>query len=131
MKRPLSALLGITALSGGIVVAASPAMAHDTPTIIVECPTSAESQARHRCGSTAVRVSHRQIIVCDDVADNNGVRTNYQLRDGSVGFVGDSNGSQAPWGSDFVTVSSNPIIFFEVCAGVDGRNSWCSDWVAA
>src|SRR6266545_3434687 len=120
MKRFFTGLFAIALAGSGLAATASPAMAHDTGATL-DCHDPG-GVIYTRCGSAGIRVDHRQIITCDDKADDRGVRTHYQLRNGTQGYVGDSNGHTGPCGSAFVGSSSNPIIYFRLCAGVNGSD---------
>jgi hypothetical protein len=131
MQRTLKAMAGIVVTAGaGLALTAAPAMAHDTSWTI-ECPTNAGSHVTSRCGTGGIKTNHRMVVACDERADNLGVRTHYELRDGRTGTVGDGNGSAGPCGADFVTTSSNPVAYYMVCAGYNGADSYCSPRIQA
>lgn len=124
MRRFFGALFVMALVGGGITATALPAMAHAVD-VHVKCGTLRHPVPTHTCGSGGVRNSHTRIYACDFKAEGMGVRTHYQLRNGSVGYVGDGNGSQEGCGDRYVTTTGNPVIYFTVCAGYNGADDWC------
>lgn len=62
------------------------------------------------------------VYACDTRADGWGVRTYYELSDGSADLVGDANGSSSGCGSESTRA---PVVWFAVCAGPNGADSEC------
>ena len=111
-RAGLAAGAGAAAL---VLITASPAQAH---------PTSASLP--FGIGHGGVHTGHTWVYACDDRADGRGVRVHYWLRSGGVDTVGDPNGSASPCGGRTVSSTRNPVVFFEVCAGKDGRDDICT-----
>jgi hypothetical protein len=113
------AVLATATISGlGLaVLGASPASAHTT------CGTSSYG---HGC----VNDPHYSAYVCDDKADNWGVRMHLVLTDGSRPTFGDGNGSSSGCGS-WHSPDLRKITQYQVCAGPNGADSSCSSWFGA
>lgn len=62
------------------------------------------------------------VYACDTKADGWGVRTYYELVDGSADLVGDANGSSSGCGNEPTRV---PVAWFAVCAGPNGQDNEC------
>ena len=86
-------------------------------------PTSTNVSWR---GHGGVHTGHTYVYACDDSADGWGVRTYYWLSSGGVGAVGDANGSAGGCGGRPVTTTSNPVVYYQVCAGPNGSDIQCS-----
>lgn len=72
-------------------------------------------------------VRHGVKVSAHDIREDGlGVRARYTLRNGARGTVGDANGAKAGHPSKIVTTNSNPIVSFQICAGANGRDSYCS-----
>lgn len=78
------------------------------------------------CGWGSVLNNHTTVRACDSVADGYGVRTHYWLKSGASGLVGDANGSESGCGIRDVGTTSNPVVSFQVCAGKNGIDTWCT-----
>ncbi len=76
-------------------------------------------------GYGAQAASHTFVSACDTRADGWGVRTEYLVRSGYRGHVGDGNGSASGCGGRFVTTTNNPVIWIRVCA------DYCTSWITA
>jgi hypothetical protein len=122
MRRFFGALFVMALVGGGITATALPAMAHAVD-VHVYCGPGVEDT--HTCGSGGVRNSHTRIYACDFKAEGWGVRTHYQLRNGTQGYVGDGNGSKEGCGDRVVTKTANPVLYFQVCAGRNGADEDC------
>lgn len=107
-------LMAVAVLIGALAISASPAMAH---------PTSSTLVGR---GHGGVHTGHTYVYACDDRADGWGVRVYYWLRSGGTGAVGDANGSAAGCGGRAVTSLSNPVVYYQVCAGPNGSDAACA-----
>jgi hypothetical protein len=78
------------------------------------------------CGWGGVDSSHRLIETYDGDADGFGVRTHYWLKNGASGSVRDPDGYGGVVGARSVGTSRNPVVSFQVCAGPDGRDTYCT-----
>jgi hypothetical protein len=105
------------AILGATLITASPASAH----------TACTSSSR---GHGCVNDPHYSAYVCDDSADNWGVRMHLVLTDGSRPTFGDGNGSASGCGS-WHSPDLRKITQFQVCAGANGADTSCSPWLGA
>jgi hypothetical protein len=105
------------AIFGTALIAAPPALAHTA---------CASSSRGHGC----VNDPHYSAYVCDDKADNWGVRMHLVLTDGSRPTFGDGDGSGGSCGN-WHSPDLRKITQFNVCAGVNGADTSCSGWFSA
>jgi hypothetical protein len=110
-------LIALTVVIGALTTATSPAMAH---------ATSMDLPGRGYGIISTTNGSHTYVGACDKNADGWGVRTYYWLRSGGTGAVGDANGSATGCGGRSVTTTSNPVVYYQVCAGPNGSDSVCT-----
>jgi hypothetical protein len=62
------------------------------------------------------------VYACDTKADGWGVRTYYELADGSADLVGDANGHSTGCGNE---PTRAPVVWYAVCAGPNGQDNEC------
>jgi hypothetical protein len=113
----VSTVLGAVVLAGGLsAIAPVPASAH----------TSTFHLTNNR-GYGRVYNPHYAAEVCDERADNWGVRIYLRNAAGGTGFAGDGNGSAAGCGSAHAGAAK--WTSYRVCAGESGLNTICSPWI--
>jgi hypothetical protein len=113
IKRTTQTLaLGITAVAAVLLATITPAAAHET-------------RAGHGFDTATVVSTHRQIVVCDNEADNHGVYADYATLAGFSYVASDTNGSAT--GCGVGNWDGTNIIRFRVCE----RSVSCSAWVDA
>lgn len=110
-KRLAVVVTSSVTILGGALATAPAALAHTA------CNTTARG---HGC----VNDPHYSAFVCDDRADNWGVRMHLLLTDGSRPTFGDGNGSADGCGS-WHSPDLRKIVQFQICAGVNGADSEC------
>lgn len=118
--RTITGVVSAVVAIGGLTAAATPADASPASLTIKVNGV----QVGHGGDTTGAT----WIYACDDKADNLGVRVHYLLGSGATGTVGDGNGAASGCGGRTVTSSSNPVFEFEVCAGVNGADTYCTGW---
>lgn len=74
--------------------------------------------------------SDQSVGTCDMRRDGLGVRTHYTLRNGSVGVVGDADGSGENCFNQNVGTGDSPVVYIMTCAGKNGADTYCSPRVA-
>jgi hypothetical protein len=114
--------IGVFSVSGITILGATLLTA---PSAFAHSPCTSSSRG-HGC----VNDPHYSAYVCDDKADNWGVRMHLVLTDGSRPTFGDGDGSGGSCGS-WHSPDLRKITQFQVCAGVNGADTSCSDWLPA
>jgi len=98
------------------------------PLTMVLTATSAHAhyqEDKHGSDRGWVDASHWTIGVCDNEADGNGVRTEYQTARGGSDHVGDWNGSGNACNSE-VVFDGSYVTRFRVCEETNGCRPWKS-----
>lgn len=117
-NRFLAVLAAGLGLTGALVVGTTPASAHLFRAYVVTGGTIR--------GFVEARADHLSFAACDTNADGIGVYGRFQLRNGTIIDISDSNGSANGCGVGN-TSSSNPLVRMEAVS----RNGGSSGWVDA
>ncbi len=120
-KRRIAVISAPIAAAATIFAGAGPAAAHDSfSTVWIGGGTVWVA-----IGHGGVKSSHTRAYACDTLADNRGVRTWYWTAAGGLYAVGDANGSKSGCGEESSRDGST-ITAYQVCAGVNGADTYCT-----